>query len=404
MVCAISFKSEAIRTNRPYLFQQQFTSILNSFGGTRWKTFYKDNMTTNNDEDIASVDRLYEMTGYDMDILDTYYSELKNLLEKSPRIFVEEVIHHRKSRSIQEINYNFDFGRNAEKDSPLFLYAVDFAVKKYKVLGIQDQEMIPVLVVSTEYPEELWRFLNTQDSDYLSFKPYELLKEIPKEDSRIVRKRDHQFVKLINIKHLGSLSSGNSFIDSAIKDFNSKVPFGFKIKAINKTNSGALNYRSLAALAILIYLIFTICGVLFNSAKLPLLIIGVLLCSLSGIILLLYWFNLEFNEGTLVSVFMCSGLVVNSSIYILSDYRNSITGNTHDNKAEILAISIIRKARPVLITHLSTILGLLPFIFLEEKNSFWFAMAAGTTGGLIISLPLVFILISLAPGKILNVD
>ena len=44
------------------------------------------------------------------------------------------------------------------------------------------------------------------------------------------------------------------------------------------------------------------------------------------------------------------------------------------------------KITPVMLTIMSTILGLIPFVVGEHREPFWFALAAGTMGGLLFSL------------------
>lgn len=44
------------------------------------------------------------------------------------------------------------------------------------------------------------------------------------------------------------------------------------------------------------------------------------------------------------------------------------------------------KIVPILLTKLSTIIGLIPFLLTGKDERFWFALAAGTIGGLIFSL------------------
>ncbi|MBR4845718.1 MAG: efflux RND transporter permease subunit, partial [Bacteroidaceae bacterium] len=46
---------------------------------------------------------------------------------------------------------------------------------------------------------------------------------------------------------------------------------------------------------------------------------------------------------------------------------------------------------PILLTILSTILGFIPFMVGTGKEAFWFPLAAGTVGGLIMSLVGVFL-------------
>ena len=53
------------------------------------------------------------------------------------------------------------------------------------------------------------------------------------------------------------------------------------------------------------------------------------------------------------------------------------------------------KITPVLLTVLSTVLGFIPFLIGTSKESFWFPLAAGTIGGLAMSLLAVFIVLPL---------
>ena len=49
------------------------------------------------------------------------------------------------------------------------------------------------------------------------------------------------------------------------------------------------------------------------------------------------------------------------------------------------------KIVPIMLTVLSTVLGFIPFILGEQKEAFWFPLAAGTIGGLVMSLIGVFV-------------
>ena len=43
------------------------------------------------------------------------------------------------------------------------------------------------------------------------------------------------------------------------------------------------------------------------------------------------------------------------------------------------------KIIPIILTKLSTIIGLIPFLLTGKDERFWFALAAGTIGGLVFS-------------------
>jgi multidrug efflux pump subunit AcrB len=48
------------------------------------------------------------------------------------------------------------------------------------------------------------------------------------------------------------------------------------------------------------------------------------------------------------------------------------------------------KIIPVMLTILSTVLGLVPFVMHGQQEVFWFSFAAGAMGGLLFSLVAIF--------------
>ena len=49
------------------------------------------------------------------------------------------------------------------------------------------------------------------------------------------------------------------------------------------------------------------------------------------------------------------------------------------------------KIVPITLTVLSTVLGFIPFLIGESKEAFWFPLAAGTIGGLVMSMVGMFL-------------
>ena len=53
------------------------------------------------------------------------------------------------------------------------------------------------------------------------------------------------------------------------------------------------------------------------------------------------------------------------------------------------------KITPIFLTVVSTILGFIPFMVGTDKEAFWFPLAAGTIGGLIMSVIGIFLYLPL---------
>ncbi len=127
------------------------------------------------------------------------------------------------------------------------------------------------------------------------------------------------------------------------------------------------------ALVIAIFLIFLIIVMQFNSAGTPFIILTAVVLSLIGVLLGLIIFNMEFVIiMTMIGVISLAGVVVNNAI-VLIDYTNLVRdrkkleqGIEEDKRlsTEDVLESIVeggkKRLRPVLLTAITTVLGLIP--------------------------------------------
>ena len=127
---------------------------------------------------------------------------------------------------------------------------------------------------------------------------------------------------------------------------------------------------------------------MFESLRDALTIVLLIPLSLIGTFLTYYFTGAEFGSGGYASMVMLAGLTVNAGIYMLHEYRSY--GKTG-------VIQYVRafnnKLVAVILTILSTVLGLVPFLIDGADEPFCFSFAIGTIGGLMFSmLPLVLYL------------
>lgn len=115
------------------------------------------------------------------------------------------------------------------------------------------------------------------------------------------------------------------------------------------------------------------------SLRQPLVIIVMISIWFIGVFLTFSLFGLKFDRGGFASFVLLSGLVVNAGICLINDYnifrRNGIRAGLH---TYIRAYN--RKIVPIMLTVLSTVLGLVPFVVIS-REPFWFSFAAGAMGG-----------------------
>ncbi|MPN28803.1 Multidrug resistance protein MdtC [bioreactor metagenome] len=132
--------------------------------------------------------------------------------------------------------------------------------------------------------------------------------------------------------------------------------------------------------------------------KQPLVIVFIIPVSFIGIFLTFYLFNLNFDQGGFAAFILLAGISVNANIYVLNEYNNIRRANRliTPMKAYLKAWNV--KIRPIFLTIVSTVLGFIPFMVGEYREAFWFPLAAGTIGGLILSFIALFLFLPLFMG------
>lgn len=139
-------------------------------------------------------------------------------------------------------------------------------------------------------------------------------------------------------------------------------------------------YAGLILLVILI--IFTLCAIHFNSLRYPFAIIFLIPVSFIGLFLAFGLSDFTFDKGGFAAFVMLCGITVNAGIYLVSSWLRD--GAHKSVRAYVRAFD--RKIWPISLTIISTILGLVPFLFDGPSEVFWFAFAVGTISGLLFSV------------------
>jgi HAE1 family hydrophobic/amphiphilic exporter-1 len=116
-----------------------------------------------------------------------------------------------------------------------------------------------------------------------------------------------------------------------------------------------------------IFLVFGIMASLFESFRDPFIIILTIPLSFIGIVAIYFITNTIFNALTLVGLLMLIGVITNNGI-VLVDYTNLLRKrgySLHDACVEAAG----NRLRPILMTTVSTVLGLVPMAFFPGEGS-----------------------------------
>ena len=144
-----------------------------------------------------------------------------------------------------------------------------------------------------------------------------------------------------------------------------------------------------------VILVYLILMAQFASFKDPFIILLAIPPGIMGVILTLLLSNTTLNVMSLMGVIMMTGIVVSNSILIVDVTR--ILRKEGMPIDEAVATACRLRLRPILMTSLATILGMLPMAFtLEEGSEFYAPLARAVIGGLGVSVVLTVFLVPAA--------
>ncbi len=396
----IYFKKEAQNSGFPYTLKANMISKALELGGGSWGIYgLQDQGFSNDIRENAGSFRI-RMYGYNYDELYAWAEKLKTKLLTHRRI--KEVLINSEfswwKDDYQEFYFNLNKERMAQED--IDAHALFAAVRP--IFG----KNMEIGSVVTEQGTEKIKLSSRQSGEYdiwaMQYFPYGVengkhykLSELAAVEKgqmpQEIAKENQQYRLCLQYEYIGSSEMGNKIQKRDLEEFNKLLPMGYTAESdSNSWAWGEKDNRQYLLLLVVIAIIFFTTGILFNSLKQPLAIIFVIPVSYIGVFLTFYWFRLNFDQGGFASFVLLCGITVNASIYILNEY-NSI-------RRRFPRLSALRayvkawnaKVVPILLTVVSTILGFIPFMVGTEKEAFWFPLAAGTIGGLVMSVIGIF--------------
>lgn len=166
-------------------------------------------------------------------------------------------------------------------------------------------------------------------------------------------------------------------------------------KAFRESSSSLL-----FAFVLALVLIYLVLSAQFESFKDPLIVMFTVPLAIAGALIFMWTFEITMNIFSQIGIIMLIGLVAKNGILIV-EFANQ-QQNAGLAKIQAIATASEQRLRPILMTSLSTILGLLPLAFATgEGANGRIAMGIAVIGGLIIStfltlfiVPSIYLLLS----------
>lgn len=169
---------------------------------------------------------------------------------------------------------------------------------------------------------------------------------------------------------------------------NIKFPSGYDWSFDDETRRGGVQFNaSLNTLGISIVLIFIVMAAMFESLLFPLCVISSILFSFLGVVYFFAITKTEFSIMAVVGMIILVGVVVNNGI-VLIDHINQLRIQGLNRREAVLQAGRDR-LRPILMTALTTVVGLIPLAVsvsqVGGRGPAYFPMARAIIGGLTFS-------------------
>jgi HAE1 family hydrophobic/amphiphilic exporter-1 len=189
----------------------------------------------------------------------------------------------------------------------------------------------------------------------------------------------------------GDLGSAVEEVETLMADV--KLPYGLKMDIRGQSEEMAASFRSLLfALGLAVILVYLVMASQFESLLHPFVILFSIPLAAVGVALALWLTDTRLSVIVFIGLIMLAGIVVNNAIVLL-DLINQLRERGMDRLTAIKEGARLR-LRPIMMTTLTTVLGLLPMAFgLGQGSEMRTPMAITVIGGLLTSTLLTLLVI-----------
>lgn len=400
----VFFNKESERSGFPYQLKSKVISKALELGGGSWGVYGLQDMGFSNSVTENAGTYSVKLLGYNYDELTAWADTLKNRLLTYRRIKEVNINSNYSWFKDDYVEYFFDLNKQriaAENILPgqLFasltpVYAHDMWAGSLTLNGEREDIKLKSRQ-SEEY--DIWALQHAPHALGNKYYKMDELATISKGQApQEVGKENQQYRLSVQFEYIGSNTQGHRVLDREVDELNKVLPMGYTVVRENNYWGGnRKNYKQYLLIGLLIVIIFFTTSILFNSLRQPLAIIFIIPVSFIGVFVTFYLFKLNFDQGGFASFILLSGITINASIYILHEFNQIRLRKPRFSSLQAYLKAWNAKIVPIFLTLISTILGFIPFMVGPNREAFWFPLAAGTIGGLVMSIIGIFVFLPL---------
>lgn len=395
----VMFKPEYEDGNFPYVLFENVKREANRFGGSTWSIYGLPELNFNNN--VSSYSEYKQnritLTGYNYDNLMLYAEQLRDTLARNRRVDGPEIYGEVSwdAERKQEFFVDVDREKLLMTGANLGGYFNRLGQLLYngslRSVFVEGRRERVSLASSQRESFDLWHVRNypiAVDSVKVKLSDFGTVsKELTGLD---IYKNNQSYQLVVAFDFIGSWELASRLIKTQVDRLNDEVlPIGYIAKNGSEDGwwgeSGG-DWKSFRLILLVIAIIYGVCAILFESLAKPLVIITMVPVSFIGVFLTFGLFKFNFGQGGFASFVLLSGLVVNAGIYVVNEYNIISRQCPRRSLLEVYMKAYSRKIIPIILTIVSTVLGLVPFIVNNSNDQFWYSFAVGTMGGMVFSI------------------
>ena len=390
----IHFKKEYEFTRFPYQLKQEVWRKAVRYGGATWNipSLDENDSYLSNNVGRTSWSHSMQLYGYNYDLLYRYAEELIDSLKANRRVNGQAGFSSGYN-SFVKTEFCIDYDRERIANAGMNLYGY------FSFLGNQlydgqagevfdGQRRVPVRLVSSERDYfDLWHIRNDMIAiDSIQTRLNDVGSITKRRTGLNIDRRNQEYTISVGYDFIGSYDLQYRMQSALIKNFNARLPMGFHIGSDSSYYSWMQAQKQrIILIFVVVVVIFMICASLFESLRHSFVIVLLIPVSFIGLLLAFPIFGVGAGQGSFAAMVMLCGITVNAGIYLTSEYRTISAATGRDGlKTYIKAFN--RKIIPTMLTIVSTVLGLIPFLFDGQHAPFWYSFAIGVMSGMLFSV------------------
>ena len=388
----ITFKPEYENSGFPSMLKQELTSAAINFGGATWRVWGIDDNSFNNNIVSSYRSNQIRLRGYNYDQLAAYADRLIDSLSTNRRVSEPEIMDGDAwTLPHNEFTIRYDDERIAATGLDVSDYYTILNTMLYqsRLPSVYNGEELQQVILESGDRDRFdrWHIANAQVGiDSLRTK-LSTVGTIEKHRTGIsIRRSKQSYEILVGFDFIGSYELGKRLIERTVRQLNDEIlPIGFRADSPSH-NFGRKEKQQQAWLILLVVaIIYTMCTILFESLRKPLVIILMIPISFIGVFLSFGWSDFIFDQGGFAAFVLLCGIVVNAGIYLINE-EDTCAAISGKRGIALYLKAFNHKIVPISLTILSTILVLAPFLYDGPEEVFWFAFAIAAISGTFFSV------------------